>query len=135
MKIYVQTCRCDGKTYAFEVGPSESIADVKAKIQARLDVPAHQLRLFFDKHPEQRRDNQRMTVFIRDAKGAVVAIDTEPSETIEKLKLKFQDKEGIPPDQQRIILAGMQLEDDRTLSDYGIGHKALLHMWLRLRGC
>lgn len=75
-----------------------------------------------------------MQVFVKTLTGKTISVDCEPDESIESLKAKINEKEGIPPEEQRIIFGGKQLDSLKSLSDYDIEEDSTVHLVLRLRG-
>uniref|UniRef100_A0A452YSC7 Ubiquitin-like domain-containing protein n=1 Tax=Aegilops tauschii subsp. strangulata TaxID=200361 RepID=A0A452YSC7_AEGTS len=131
MQIFVKTLT--GKTITLEVESSDTIDNVKAQLEDGRTLADYNVQKESTLHLVLRLRGGT-TIKVKTLTGKEIEIDINPTDTVDRIKERVEEKEGIPPVQQRLIFAGKQLADDKTAKDYNIKGGDVLHLVLTLRG-
>ena len=151
MQIFIKTL--SGKTITLDIEKTDSVESVKRKIEEKEGIEVGQQRLVFG--GKQLEDNYTlgdyniendsnihlvlrlrggMQIFIKTLSGKTMTLEVDKTDSVESVKRKIEEKEGIEVGQQRLVFGGKQLEDNYTLGDYNIENDSNIHLVLRLRG-
>ncbi|KAM3700552.1 hypothetical protein ACJW31_05G107300 [Castanea mollissima] len=136
MQIFLRNLKGENSLLEFE--STETIENIRAMIQEKEGVTLEKLCLIFQGSTALRDDLLRLAggtrILVKTLTGKELELDVGPNDTIERIKERVQEKEGIPPMQQRLIYGGKQIADEKTVRDYKIEGGSVLHHVLALRG-
>ena len=142
-----------GKEIEIDIEPTDKVERIKERVEEKEGIPPPQQRLIFS--GKQMNDERTaadykvqggsvlhlvlalrggMLIKVKTLTGKEIEVDIEPTDKVTRIKERVEEKEGIPPPQQRLIFSGKQMNDEKTATDYKVQGGSVLHLVLALRG-